>query len=175
MVARRTLLTHVDSAGRARMVDVSGKRISERRARAQAIVTLSAEADAALRAGTLPKGDALEVVRYAAIQAAKQTACLLPLCHPLRLTGVDARLERAGRGRWRVVTRVAAHDRTGVEMEALTAASVGALALYDMVKAIDRSAAVERVVLLEKSGGRSGRFVRPAADGAPRRARRPRG
>jgi cyclic pyranopterin phosphate synthase len=163
MPAARRLLTHVDAAGRARMVDVSEKAISERRARAEAIVALSPRADAALRSGNLPKGGAFEVVRLAAIQAAKQTANLIPLCHPLRLTKVDARLSRAGARRWRVEAEVAALDRTGVEMEALTAASVGALALYDMVKAVDRGARIESVALLEKSGGRSGRYVRGAA------------
>jgi cyclic pyranopterin phosphate synthase len=142
------------------MVDVSEKEITERRARAHAIVTLSSAADSALRSGKLPKGNALEVVRFAAIQAAKQTANLIPLCHPLRLTKIDAQLERLSRGRWRVATEVVALDRTGVEMEALTAAGVGALALYDMVKAVDRTATIESILLLEKSGGRSGHYVR---------------
>ncbi len=166
MSSARQALTHVDAAGRARMVDVSDKAITERRARARAVVLISAAADAALRRGKLPKGAALEVVRLAAIQAAKRTASLIPLCHPLRLTKVDAQLSRAARGRWLVETEVVALDRTGVEMEALTAACIGALALYDMVKAVDRSAAIESVVLLEKSGGRSGRFVRSASSSA---------
>lgn len=153
-------LTHVDPSGRARMVDVSDKESSERRARAQAIVRMSAEADRLLREGRLPKGNAFEMVRFAAIQAAKQTAQLLPLCHPLRLTKVDAELSALGGGAWRIATEVAALDRTGVEMEALTAASVGALALYDMVKAVDRATVIGPVELLEKSGGRSGRWVR---------------
>src|SRR6185295_7981299 len=169
MSAARHVLSHVDAAGRARMVDVSGKEVTERRARARAVVTLSAAADAALRSGRLPKGGALEVVRLAAIQAAKQTASLIPLCHPLRLTKVDAQLERTGAGRWTITTEVVALDRTGVEMEALTAASVGALALYDMVKAVDRSASIGQVVLLAKSGGRSGDYVR--ADAKPARVR----
>jgi cyclic pyranopterin phosphate synthase len=153
-------LTHVDPSGRARMVDVSEKAVTERRARAQAVVRMSAQADLLLRDGRLPKGNAFEVVRFAAIQAAKQTAQLLPLCHPLRLTKVDAELSALGGGAWRIATEVAALDRTGVEMEALTAATVGALALYDMVKAVDRTAEIGPVVLLEKSGGKSGRFVR---------------
>ena len=153
-------LTHVDPKGRARMVDVTGKEITERRARAQAIVRVSSRADALLRDGRLPKGNAFEVVRFAAIQAAKQTSQLLPLCHPLRLTQVDAELGALGEGTWRVAVDVAAVDRTGVEMEALTAAAVGALALYDMVKAVDRAAEIGPVQLLEKSGGKSGRFVR---------------
>ena len=162
-------LTHVDSAGHARMVDVSGKEPTERRARAQAIVTMSAAADAALRSGRLPKGSALEVVRLAAIQAAKLTSGLIPLCHPLRLTKIDARLERAAPRTWRIRSEVVALDRTGVEMEALTAATIGALALYDMVKAVDRGATIYEIALLEKSGGKSGHYVR-----APRAGRRPR-
>ena len=142
------------------MVDVSGKEITERRARAEAVVRMSAPADRQLRGGKLPKGDAFEMVRFAAIQAAKQTAQLLPLCHPLRLTKVDAELHALGGGAWRVTSEVAALDRTGVEMEALAAATVGALALYDMVKAVDRAAEIGPVHLLEKSGGRSGRYVR---------------
>jgi cyclic pyranopterin phosphate synthase len=165
----RRLLTHVDAAGRARMVDVSDKSITERRARAEAVVRMSAAADSALSAGRLPKGAALDVVRLAAIGGAKQTSSLIPLCHPLRLTSVDAQLERAGARRWRVVTEVAAFDRTGVEMEALTAASIGALALYDMVKAVDRGAEVERIALLAKSGGRSGTWTRGSRDGAGRK------
>jgi cyclic pyranopterin phosphate synthase len=157
-------LSHVDPQGRARMVDVSGKEVSERRARAQATVRMSAQADELLRERRLPKGDAFEMVRFAAIQAAKQTAQLLPLCHPLRLTRVDAELAPVGGGTWRIATEVAALDRTGVEMEALTAATVGALALYDMVKAVDRSAEIGPVHLLEKSGGKSGPFVRGGGD-----------
>ena len=153
-------LSHVDARGRARMVDVSAKEVTERRARAQAVVRMSEPADRQLRDGTLKKGDAFEMVRFAAIQAAKQTAQLLPLCHPLKLTKVDAELTALSGGEWSVVTEIAALDRTGVEMEALTAATVGALALYDMVKAVDRSAEITSVRLLEKSGGKSGRFVR---------------
>jgi cyclic pyranopterin phosphate synthase len=153
-------LTHVDPSGRARMVDVSDKAVTERRARAQAVVRVSPQADQLLRDGRLPKGNAFEVVRIAAIQAAKQTAQLLPLCHPLRLTRIDAELAPLGDGAWRIATEVAALDRTGVEMEALTAATVGALALYDMVKSVDRAAEIGPVVLLEKSGGKSGRYVR---------------
>jgi cyclic pyranopterin phosphate synthase len=157
---RTAELTHLDREGRARMVDVSAKEITERRARAQADVVVSPGADAALRAGTLRKGAPHEVVRLAALQAAKQTATLIPLCHPLRLTKIDAALERVKPRRWRVTSEVVALDRTGVEMEALAAAAVGALTLYDMVKAVDRAARIERVMLLEKSGGKSGRFLR---------------
>jgi cyclic pyranopterin phosphate synthase len=158
-------LSHVDPQGRARMVDVSEKAVTARRARAQARVTMSELADELLREGRLPKGPALEVVRLAALQAAKQTAQLLPLCHPLRLTRVDVELAPRGGGTWEIVAEVAAVERTGVEMEALTAATVGALALYDMVKAVDRAAAIGPVVLLEKEGGKSGRYVRGGTAG----------
>jgi cyclic pyranopterin phosphate synthase len=154
-------LSHVDASGRARMVDVSAKEVTERRARAQAVVRMSELADRQLRDGTLKKGDAFEMVRFAAIQAAKQTAQLLPLCHPLKLTQVDAELTALSGGEWSVVTEIAAQDRTGVEMEALTAATVGALALYDMVKAVDRAAALTDVRLMHKAGGRSGEWRRP--------------
>ena len=158
-------LSHVDGAGNARMVDVSAKDASVRRARASATVRLSAVADQRFREGNLPKGSPVEVIRVAAMQAAKQTALLLPLCHPLRLTDVQVQVIDAGERAWRVEVEVTACDRTGVEMEALTAASVGALALYDMVKAVDRAASIEQVVLEEKSGGKSGHFRRAPALG----------
>ncbi len=164
-----TRLSHLDSNGQPTMVDVAAKAITLRRATAAAEVSLSAAADRALRLGTLKKGGARDVVRLAAIQAAKQTSQLIPLCHPLRLTRIDAELARVRAGRWVVTTEVVALDRTGVEMEALTAASVGALALYDMVKAVDRSASIESVRLLSKSGGKSGDYARkerPARRGA---------
>jgi cyclic pyranopterin phosphate synthase len=153
-------LSHLDAAGRARMVDVSDKGVTLRRARAAATLRLSVEADRLLRAGNLPKGSPVEIARIAAIQAAKQTGQLLPLCHPLRVTGIDVEVRERPGERWQVAVEVRASDRTGVEMEAMTAAAVGALALYDMVKAVDREAVIEEVVLLEKDGGKSGHFVR---------------
>jgi cyclic pyranopterin phosphate synthase len=147
------------------MVDVSSKEKTLRRARAEAVLHLSSDAADRLRAGNLPKGSPIEVVRLTALQAVKQTSQLLPLCHPLRLTGIEVRVEQAGDRCWRIEVEVSATDRTGVEMEALTGASVGALALYDMVKAVDRSAVIERVRLLEKSGGKSGHFQRESSDG----------
>jgi len=147
------------------MVAVSAKEVTLRRARARARVRLSAAADRALRRGTLPKGGARDVVRLAAIGAAKETARLIPLCHPLRLTQVDATLRRIGPREWAIDSEVAALDRTGVEMEALTAAAVGALALYDMVKAIDKSAVIRDVLLLAKSGGKSGDYLRAGRSG----------
>jgi cyclic pyranopterin phosphate synthase len=152
-------LTHIDDQGNARMVDVSGKEITERSATAEALVAMSAEAFAALRAGTLKKGDALGVARVAGIMAAKRTSDLIPLCHPLPISGVtvDFELDEAGSG-VRVEATVKVTGRTGVEMEALTAASVAALTIYDMCKAIDKGIVIERVRLLEKRGGKSGEY-----------------
>ena len=142
------------------MVDVGHKAPSRRRARARCAVRLSPEADELLRQGNLPKGSPLEVTRLAALQAAKQTSQLIPLCHPLRLTSIQVEVLDRGHGVWWIEVTVEAEDRTGVEMEAMTGAAVGGLALYDMVKAVDRSAALEQVVLLEKSGGKSGDYRR---------------
>jgi cyclic pyranopterin phosphate synthase len=156
-------LTHIDESGSARMVDVSGKEPGERRAVAEARVRMSAATAAAVKRGDAPKGDVLGTARLAGIQAAKRAAELIPLAHPLPLTFVDveARVE-AGHGEGRVVLRAEARTvgRTGVEMEAMTAASVAALTVYDMVKGLERGVTVERVALLEKSGGRSGHWRR---------------
>jgi cyclic pyranopterin phosphate synthase len=143
------------------MVDVGDKPEGERRAVASARVRLSAEAAAAVREDALKKGDVLAVARLAGIQAAKRTAELVPLCHPLRLDAVELEAaldEEAGEIRLRAEVR--ARDRTGVEMEALTAVAVAGLTVYDMVKAIDRRAELLSVRLEEKSGGKSGSFVR---------------
>jgi cyclic pyranopterin phosphate synthase len=152
-------LTHLDRAGHAHMVDVSAKEVTARTATASGRVLLSASAVAALRAGDVPKGDALAVARIAAIQGAKRTPDLIPLCHPIGLHSVhvdlavtdDAVLIEA-------TTRTA--DRTGVEMEALTAVTVGALALIDMIKAIDPAAVICDVKVDEKTGGKTGRWTR---------------
>jgi cyclic pyranopterin monophosphate synthase len=152
-------LTHVDAAGRARMVDVSAKDITARTATASGMVLLSAAAVAALRSGSVPKGDALAVARIAAIQGAKRTPDLIPLCHPIALHAVTADLTVEDDGvRIEVTARTA--DRTGVEMEALTAVTVGALTLIDMVKAVDPAAVISDVKLLEKTGGKSGHWRR---------------
>jgi cyclic pyranopterin phosphate synthase len=154
-------LTHTDGSGRARMVDVGDKEATARRARASARVRLSPDAVAAVRDDTSRKGDVLAVARLAGIQAAKRTAELIPLCHPLRLDAirVEAVLdEKAGEVRIEAESR--ARDRTGVEMEALTAAAVAGLTVYDMVKAVDREAELLEVRLEEKSGGRSGAWSR---------------
>ncbi len=153
-------LTHLDGSGHARMVDVSAKDVSARSARATGRVLLSAEAIAALREGRVPKGDALAVARIAGIQGAKRTPDLVPLCHPIALHSVTVDLEVQDDA---VVisaeTRTA--DRTGVEMEALTSVAVAALALIDMVKAVDPAAVITDVRVEEKTGGKTGRWRRP--------------
>jgi cyclic pyranopterin monophosphate synthase len=153
-------LTHLDEAGHARMVDVSGKEVSARSATASGTVLLSPAAVAALREGTVPKGDALAVARIAAIQGAKRTPDLVPLCHPIGLHAVDVQADVLDHGvRISCTTRTA--DRTGVEMEALTAVCVGALALIDMIKAIDPAAVITDVRVEEKLGGKTGSWHRP--------------
>lgn len=152
-------LTHIDDQGRARMVDVSGKEITTRTASAEAVVRLSSEAYNALCRGTLKKGDALAVARIAGITGAKRTGDLIPLCHPLPISGVTVDFElNDAHCTVRVVATVIIAAQTGVEMEALTAASVAALTLYDMCKAVDKGIVVERIRLLAKSGGRSGDY-----------------
>jgi cyclic pyranopterin phosphate synthase len=154
-------LTHLDATGSVRMVDVSGKAATHRRAVAMGTVTFGVEAFRLLRANKLAKGDALAVCRLAGIQAGKRTAEWIPLCHtvPLAKLDVDVALETRGR-RARITATAEAVWSTGVEMEALVAVSGAALALYDMAKAVDRSIEIERIVLLEKSGGRSGTWRR---------------
>jgi cyclic pyranopterin phosphate synthase len=152
-------LTHVDSDGAARMVDVSGKDITVRTATASGTVLLAPETVALIRAGEVKKGDVLSVVRIAAVTGAKQTASLIPLCHPLPLHAVDVDLEVLDTGVALSVT-VRTAERTGVEMEALTAVAVGGLTVIDMVKAVDRSAVLSDVRIEAKSGGRSGDWRR---------------
>jgi cyclic pyranopterin phosphate synthase len=152
-------LTHLDGEGSARMVDVSSKEITHRRAVARAFVRMSADTVAAVAAGDAPKGDVLGVARLAGIQAAKQTGSLIPLCHPLGLDHVDVRASVVAGG-VEIVAEAALEARTGVEMEAMVAASVAALTVYDMVKGIERGVTIEAVQLIEKSGGRSGAWRR---------------
>jgi cyclic pyranopterin monophosphate synthase len=152
-------LTHVDAKGRARMVDVTKKAVTSRHALAESFIRLSGKTLSLLRGGALPKGNALETARLAGIMAAKRTPDLIPLCHPLLLTHVDVEAETSGNG-VRFLAGVSCAGTTGVEMEALTAASVAALTLYDMVKAVEKGATIERVRLLEKSGGKSGLYRR---------------
>ena len=153
--------THLDSEGRARMVDVSGKEVTQRRAVARARVTMQEETAQALADGTVAKGDVLAVARVAGIQAAKRTSELIPLCHPLMLSSVQVDLT-PGPSWVDIEATAETVDRTGVEMEALTACSVAALTIYDMCKARDRAMQVEVLGLVEKSGGRSGDWHRPA-------------
>jgi cyclic pyranopterin phosphate synthase len=162
--------SHLDETGAARMVDVSAKVATEREAVAEGYVTISEEAISAIAEGAVAKGDVLSVARIAGIMAAKKKADLIPLCHPLALTGASVELEIA-RERSAVLIRatIKTTGPTGVEMEALTAVSVAALALYDMIKAIDKTATIENVHLVSKSGGKSGKFVAPGASG-PRKA-----
>jgi cyclic pyranopterin monophosphate synthase len=153
-------LTHLDEAGQARMVDVSAKDVTARSATASGRVNLSATAVAALRDRTVPKGDALAVARIAAIAGTKRTPDLVPLCHPISLHAVVVDLTVDDDGVQVTVTARTA-DRTGVEMEALTGVVVGALALIDMVKAIDPAATISDVMVLEKTGGKTGHWRRP--------------
>lgn len=152
-------LTHVDENGAARMVDVSGKEVSAREATASGRVLVSAEVVRLLRGEGVPKGDALAVARVAGIMAAKQTPTLVPLCHPLALSGVTVDLAVADDA-VEIVATVRTTDRTGVEMEALTAVSVAALTVVDMVKAVDKAAVITDVRVEAKSGGRSGTWTR---------------
>jgi cyclic pyranopterin phosphate synthase len=150
-------LSHFDDAGRARMVDVSHKAITRRQAIASAFIELSPVVLAALPNN--PKGNPLEVARFAGIQAAKQTSLLIPMCHPLPLSYVDISTEIALDG-IRILATVATSGPTGVEMEALTAASVAALTIYDMTKALDKSIVIRSLQLESKSGGKSGDYQR---------------
>jgi cyclic pyranopterin phosphate synthase len=154
-------LTHLDSAGNARMVDVGDKPATERRAVARAVVRVTPETAALVQAGNAPKGDVLGVARIAGIQAAKRTSELIPLCHPLALSfiGVEGSID-AQTGEIELIAEARTIGPTGVEMEALTAASVAALTVYDMVKGVQRGAEIASVALQEKSGGRSGEWRR---------------
>lgn len=154
-------LSHVDPSGAVRMVDVSEKPISVRTAAASAVVTLKPEVLDQLLAGRLPKGEALSVAKLAGIQAAKMTGQLIPLCHPLPIDFVDLQFDRRNDGRLNILATVKTTSRTGAEMEALTAATVAALTVYDMAKAADREITIGPVRLERKSGGRSGDFNRP--------------
>ncbi|MHB8148310.1 MAG: cyclic pyranopterin monophosphate synthase MoaC [Vulcanimicrobiaceae bacterium] len=144
------------------MVDVSGKAVSTRTARAEARVRMSPQAATVLRESTLPKGDAFVTAQLAGIMAAKQTASLIPLAHPLPLARVDVRIEWADETTLRIESEATTSAQTGVEMEAMVAASVAALTIYDMSKAIDKGICIESVRLLEKTGGKSGHWLAPA-------------
>ena len=151
-------LSHVDKGGAARMVDVSAKADTEREAVAEGYVVMLPATLALIQQGGIPKGDVLAVARVAGIMVAKRTSELIPMCHPISITGVTVDLAPADEGRLRIVATVKTTGKTGVEMEALTAVSVAALTVYDMCKAVDRAMRVEGVRLLEKRGGKSGDF-----------------
>jgi cyclic pyranopterin monophosphate synthase len=156
-------LTHLDAQGTARMVDVGDKPATDRRAVARAVVKMSPDTAAKVKAGDAPKGDVLGTARIAGVLAAKRTGELIPLCHPLGLDHVDIDAEvDAATGTVTLTAEARVTARTGVEMEAMTAASVAALTVYDMVKGIERGVEIASVALLEKSGGRSGTWRRDA-------------
>lgn len=148
-------LTHIDEEGRPSMVDVGAKPMTHRIARAEGWVRMSSEALSAITSGRVKKGDVLRIAELAGIQGAKRTADLIPLCHPLPIDAVSVKVEAID-GAVRIEAEVAAHWRTGVEMEALSAVSAAALTVYDMTKAIDKGMTIEAVRLVEKRGGRSG-------------------
>ncbi|MCX5965609.1 MAG: cyclic pyranopterin monophosphate synthase MoaC [Cyanobacteria bacterium] len=160
-----TALTHLDSDGQAQMVDVSAKPITAREAVAQGEVWMAVETLEAILAGNSPKGDVLGTARLAGIMGAKQTSALIPLCHPLPIHKVDVQIvpdiELPG---FRITATVRVKGETGVEMEALTAVSVAALTLYDMAKALDKNMEIRQIVLLKKTGGKSGDYVRSVSN-----------
>ena len=156
-------LSHLDESGAARMVDVTAKDVTKRIAVAAGMVRTRPDVVAMITANGLPKGDALATARVAGIQAAKRTSELIPLCHPLAITGVEVDFTVGGAddpGSVGVTATVHTTDRTGVEMEALTAVSVAALTIYDMIKAVDREARIEDIRVVRKEGGKSGTWVR---------------
>lgn len=156
-----TGLTHLNARGEAHMVDITDKVVTAREARAEAWVIMQPATLSAILDGNVPKGDVLATARIAGIQAAKNCSQLIPLCHPLQLSGITVDFEaEAGLGRLRIETRCKLSGRTGVEMEALTAASVAALTIYDMCKALEKGMVITDIRLLEKTGGKSGDFVR---------------
>lgn len=152
-------LTHLRSDGSAHMVDVTDKAVTRREARAQAVLVTTEEVVTKIADGSLPKGEALGTARLAGIMGAKQTSNLIPLCHPLPLTKLSVDLEPRG-DRVRIVATAVTNGATGVEMEALTAANIAALTLYDMIKAVDNRAVITDVLVLAKSGGKSGDWSR---------------
>jgi cyclic pyranopterin phosphate synthase len=157
--ARRPRLTHVDARGRVQMVDVTAKVVTAREAIARGAITMSPAAIRQVRRGVVKKGDPLQAARLAGVMAAKQTSALIPLCHPLNLSGVDLELTPTRHG-YEIEARVRTAAQTGVEMEALTAVAIAALTIYDMVKAIDKRMVIGKIRLVKKTGGKSGTFVR---------------
>ena len=160
-------LTHFDEAGASRMVDVSAKLATFRRAEASGLVRMAPATLRLIRDRALSKGDVFEVARLAGIMAAKRTGDLIPLCHPVGLDSVEIRFEPVDDSAVKISATVAVHGRTGVEMEAMTAVSVAALTVYDMVKAVDRDVAFDQIRLESKSGGRSGDYRRAPNAASP--------
>jgi cyclic pyranopterin monophosphate synthase len=152
-------LSHVDTRGRVKMVDVGAKPVTPREAVARGSIMMSTAASRLIRSGEVAKGDPLQAARLAGILAAKQTSSLIPLCHPLPLTHVAVELTPK-RGGYAIEARVRTSAQTGVEMEALTAVSVAALTIYDMVKAVDKDMVIGEICLVEKKGGKSGHYIR---------------
>jgi cyclic pyranopterin phosphate synthase len=157
--SRGATLSHIDASGRIRMVDVGGKPVTAREAVARGRITMSAAALRLVRRGEVAKGDPLQAARLAGIMAAKRTADLIPLCHPLPLSHVEVELTPTRTG-FEIEARARTTAQTGVEMEALTAVAVAALTIYDMVKAVDRTMVIGDIRLMEKRGGRSGEWSR---------------
>lgn len=155
------MLSHLDGQGRANMVDITDKAVSDREALAEALVRMQPHTLSLINQGQHPKGDVFAVARIAGIQAAKKTADLIPLCHPLMLTSIKLEITAQGTDAVHIQARCKLAGRTGVEMEALAAASIAALTIYDMCKAVDKGMCIERVRLLEKTGGRSGHYQAP--------------
>lgn len=153
-------LTHLDENGAAHMVNVAGKQTTERQALAQALVTMKAETLALITTGRVPKGDVFSCARIAGIMAAKKTYELIPMCHPLPIDSINLELIAEAPNKVRIFATVKCNYKTGVEMEALTAASVAALTIYDMCKAVDKGMVISEICLLKKSGGKSGDFTR---------------
>lgn len=151
-------LTHIDENGAARMVDVSEKAVTVRTASAQAVITMKAQTLQMITDGTAPKGDVFACARIAGIMAAKRTSDLIPMCHPIPIDSVKVEIEAISETQVRVISRLKCTHKTGIEMEALTAASVAALTIYDMVKAVDRGMRIDEVLLLHKDGGKSGTY-----------------
>ena len=164
-MSKANKLSHLDAKGAAHMVDIADKPVTAREARAEATVSLSAEAFAAVMHGSAPKGDVLAASRIAGIMAAKRVPDLIPLCHPIALSKVSVEFEALDNA-IRIIATAATSGQTGVEMEALTAVSIAALTLYDMIKAVDKAAVIGNVRLLAKSGGKSGAYVAPEQSAA---------
>lgn len=160
MSSEEPRLTHLDKDGEVHMVDVSGKEATKRTAVAEGLVRMPASLVERFFEGDLPKGDAAAVARIAGIQGAKKTSELVPLCHPIRLDAAEVSLQAVGHG-IKITATVSTTDKTGVEMEAITAVSTAAIAIYDMVKSIDRGVVIESIRLLKKTGGRSGEWISP--------------